>query len=387
MSAIFDVFFSFFRLGLLSFGGPAAHISFFKQEFVDNKQWLNQQEYANLVALSQFLPGPGSSQVGFAIGLHRAGKLGAVAAFIGFTLPSAVLMLTLALAANYSHHHPYIIGLIAGLKIAALVVVVDAIRLMFSQFCTNIYLSSACFVTASGLLLFPQLSTQLVCLMLAALAGLALHKRLVLIKPNKELMVLKTGSINFAYLVIFGLLLVLPLLNPPPILQSFSQFYQAGSWVFGGGHVVLPLLQQALSGEINQEQFLTAYAAAQAVPGPMFTIASYLGAIIGDQTPLSYAATATFAIFLPGFLLVLAFADAWQVLAQKAKFSAAMQMVNAAVVGLLIAALYQPIFINAVHSSLDITLALMGFFILRVLKLPLYIMLISLGAAGIALLT
>ncbi|WP_201798782.1 chromate efflux transporter [Agarivorans sp. Toyoura001] len=388
MTAIFEVFSAFFRLGLVSFGGPAAHIGFFKQEFVDNKQWLSQHEYANLVALSQFLPGPGSSQVGFAIGLHRAGKLGAIAAFIGFTLPSAALMLVLALAANYSNNNPFVMGLIAGLKVAALVVVVDAVRQMYRQFCSNRYLSGACFITAASLLLFPQLSTQLVCLALTALIGLALNEKLLVPNPptNTNTSTNQTGSIKFGYLAVFIALLFLPFLNLNPLIHSFSQFYQAGSWVFGGGHVVLPLLQQTLSGDVNQEQFLTAYAAAQAVPGPMFTIASYLGAVVGQQNPLVYASLATIAIFLPGFLLVLAFVDAWQALAQKAKFSAAMQMVNAAVVGLLIAALYNPIFTSAIHSNLEFVLALLGFFLLRVVKLPLYIMLLSLGGAGILLL-
>ncbi|WP_369346605.1 chromate efflux transporter [Agarivorans albus] len=362
-------------------------MAFFKQEFVDNRNWMSQQEYANLVALSQFLPGPGSSQVGFAIGLRRAGKLGAIAAFIGFTLPSAVLMTALALAANYSNNNPLVLGLIAGLKIAALVVVVDAVRQMYGQFCSNLYLSCACFITASVLLLLPNLSTQLLCLAIAAIAGLFLHKKLLALKPLEPKQNKSSGSIKLAYLVAFCALLLLAFLDLPQLAASFSQFYQAGSWVFGGGHVVLPLLQQTLVNEVNQEQFLTAYAAAQAVPGPMFTIASYLGAIVGEQSPMIYALVATIAIFLPGFLLVLAFVDAWQALANQAKFSAAMQMVNAAVVGLLVAALYQPIFTSAIHSNLEVVLALLGFCLLRVFKLPLYVMLICLGGAGLVFLS
>ncbi|WP_406611138.1 chromate efflux transporter [Agarivorans sp. JK6] len=387
MTAIIEVFITFLRLGLVSFGGPAAHIGFFKQEFVDNRNWMSQQEYANLVALSQFLPGPGSSQVGFAIGLRRAGKLGAIAAFIGFTLPSAVLMTALALAASYSNNNPLVLGLIAGLKIAALVVVVDAVRQMYGQFCSNLYLSSACFITASALLLLPNLSTQLLCLAIAAIAGFSLHKKLLALKPLEPKQNKPSGSIKLPYLVVFGALLLLAFLDLPQLAASFSQFYQAGSWVFGGGHVVLPLLQQTLVNEVNQEQFLTAYAAAQAVPGPMFTIASYLGAIVGEQNPIVYALVATIAIFLPGFLLVLAFVDAWQALANQAKFSAAMQMVNAAVVGLLVAALYQPIFTSAIHSNLEVVLALLGFCLLRVFKLPLYVMLICLGGAGLVFLS
>lgn len=387
MTAIIEVFITFLRLGLVSFGGPAAHIGFFKQEFVDNRNWMSQQEYANLVALSQFLPGPGSSQVGFAIGLSRAGKLGAIAAFIGFTLPSAALMTALALAASYSNNNPLVLGLIAGLKIAALVVVVDAVRQMYGQFCSNFYLSSACFITASALLLLPNLSTQLLCLAIAAIAGLFLHKKLLALKPLEPKQNKSSGTVKLPYLVVFGALLLLAFLDLPQLVASFSQFYQAGSWVFGGGHVVLPLLQQTLVNEVNQEQFLTAYAAAQAVPGPMFTIASYLGAIVGEQSPMVYALVATIAIFLPGFLLVLAFVDVWQALANQAKFSAAMQMVNAAVVGLLVAALYQPIFTSAIHSNLEVVLALLGFCLLRVFKLPLYVMLICLGGAGLVFLS
>ncbi|WP_205472793.1 chromate efflux transporter [Agarivorans sp. Alg241-V36] len=387
MTAIIEVFVAFLRLGLVSFGGPAAHIGFFKQEFVDNRNWMSQQEYANLVALSQFLPGPGSSQVGFAIGLRRAGKLGALAAFIGFTLPSAALMTALALAASYSDNNPLVLGLIAGLKIAALVVVVDAVRQMYGQFCSNLYLSCACFITAAALLLLPNLSTQLLCLAIAAIAGLSLQKKLNALKPIATKPNEQSGAIKLPYLLVFGVLLLLAFFELPQLATSFSQFYQAGSWVFGGGHVVLPLLQQTLVNEVNQEQFLTAYAAAQAVPGPMFTIASYLGAIVGEQSPIVYALVATIAIFLPGFLLVLAFVDAWQALANKAKFSAAMQMVNAAVVGLLVAALYQPIFTSAIHSNLEVVLALFGFCLLRVFKLPLYVMLICLGGAGLLFLS
>ncbi len=381
-----EIFICFFRLGLVSFGGPAAHLGYFQQEFVNNKQWLSQGHYANLLALSQFLPGPGSSQVGFAIGLHRAGLLGAMAAFTGFTLPSALLMTSLALVSQLGAQLPWMDGLIAGLKISALVVVIEAVSQMYKQFCHNKYLITACVLSCCALLLVPSITNQLSCLAAAALSGRLLHKRLV--KPQNESLLDSNNhaGIRWLYLGIFVLLMVLTLLPTQSNLATFSHFYQAGSWVFGGGHVVLPILQQSLAQQLSPDQLLSAYAAAQAVPGPMFSIASYLGAIMSLESPILGATLATIAIFLPGLLLVLAFVDVWQVIAQQTKFAAAIQMLNAAVVGLLVAAMYQPIFSSAVSTNLDMVCVLLGLFLLRVLKLSVLWLLVTQAFTGAFLL-
>jgi len=383
IKSAFDVFTCFLRLGLVSFGGPAAHLGYFQQEFVHNKQWLSPQHYHNLLALSQFLPGPGSSQVGFAIGLHRAGILGALAAFIGFTLPSALLMTSLALVSQLSTELTWMGGLIAGLKIAALVVVIDALSQMYHQFCRNKYLITACILSCCTVLLIPSIASQLGSLAVAALSGGFLHKRL-----EQQLNITQPcsnhgGKIRWLYLATFILLMILTWLPIQASLATFSHFYQAGSWVFGGGHVVLPLLQQSLAHQLPAEQLLSAYAAAQAVPGPMFSIASYLGAVVNPGSPLIGALLATIAIFLPGLLLVLVFVDVWQTIAQQAKYAAAIHMLNAAVVGLLMAAMYQPIFISAVTTNLDAVCALLGLFLLRVLKLSVLWVLLSLALTGL----
>uniref|UniRef100_UPI003D002FE5 chromate transporter n=1 Tax=Agarivorans sp. TaxID=1872412 RepID=UPI003D002FE5 len=253
----------------------------------------------------------------------------------------------------------------------------------YQQFCRNKYLISACIVSCSTLLLMPSIASQLGCLALAALSGGLLHKRLDKQLGGNPIQSSDYARVRWRYLSIFILLMLLTWLPMQPWLATFSHFYQAGSWVFGGGHVVLPLLQQSLVQQLPAEQLISAYAAAQAVPGPMFTIASFLGAVMTIESPIIGAALATIAIFLPGLLLVLAFVDVWQTIAQQAKFAAAIQMLNAAVVGLLLAAMYQPIFTTAVNTNLDAVCALFGLFLLRVLKLSVLWVLLSLALAGL----
>ncbi|HDZ3716759.1 TPA: chromate efflux transporter [Vibrio cholerae] len=369
------IFRTFFALGWVSFGGPAAHIGYFRHTFVEKLRWLSEQEYAQFVALSQFLPGPGSSQVGFAIGYHRGGLAGAWAAFLGFTLPSVLIMLLLAGLSSHLLDTPLFEQVIHGLKLLAIIVVADACLTMYRNFCQQRLTAGLCVLTAVAITLAPSLLTQFAVLLLAALVGQA---RLAS-KPSSALEAFRPSWLSL--LLFVSLLLGLPLLAASsPLVELFGHFFQAGSLVFGGGHVVLPLLQNALGDSLSTDQFLTGYAAAQAVPGPMFTLATYLGYVLTPDMPVVGALIATLAVFLPGFLLLLGVLKNWSALAQRPKVAGAMQGVNACVVGLLLAALYQPVWSSTVHAPLDWAALLVGFFLFKVLRLPL------IGMVGSALL-
>ncbi|EGQ9727709.1 chromate efflux transporter [Vibrio cholerae] len=369
------IFRTFFALGWVSFGGPAAHIGYFRHTFVEKLRWVSEQEYAQFVALSQFLPGPGSSQVGFAIGYHRGGLAGAWAAFLGFTLPSVLIMLLLAGLSSHLLDTPLFDQVIHGLKLLAIIVVADACLTMYRNFCHQRLTAGLCVLTAVAITLAPSLLTQFAVLLLAALVGQA---RLAP-QPSSSLEAFRPSWLSL--LLFVSLLLGLPLLAASsPLVELFGHFFQAGSLVFGGGHVVLPLLQNALGDSLSTDQFLTGYAAAQAVPGPMFTLATYLGYVLTPEMPVVGALIATLAVFLPGFLLLLGVLKNWSALAQRPKVAGAMQGVNACVVGLLLAALYQPVWSSTVHAPLDWAALLVGFFLFKVLRLPL------IGMVGSALL-
>ncbi|PVX19180.1 chorismate-binding protein [Vibrio cholerae] len=360
------IFKTFFALGWVSFGGPAAHIGYFRHTFVEKLRWVSEQEYAQFVALSQFLPGPGSSQVGFAIGYHRGGLAGAWAAFLGFTLPSVLIMLLLAGLSSHLLDTPLFEQVIHGLKLLAIIVVADACLTMYRNFCQQRLTAGLCVLTAVAITLAPSLLTQFAVLLLAALVGQA---RLAP-KPSSALEAFHPSWLSL--LLFASLLLGLPLLAASsPLVELFGHFFQAGSLVFGGGHVVLPLLQNALGDSLSTDQFLTGYAAAQAVPGPMFTLATYLGYVLTPDMPVVGALIATLAVFLPGFLLLLGVLKNWSALAQRPKVAGAMQGINACVVGLLLAALYQPVWSSTVHAPLDWAALLVGFFLFKVLRLPL----------------
>ncbi|GHY13501.1 chromate efflux transporter [Vibrio cholerae] len=369
------IFKTFFALGWVSFGGPAAHIGYFRHTFVEKLGWVSEQEYAQFVALSQFLPGPGSSQVGFAIGYHRGGLAGAWAAFLGFTLPSVLIMLLLAGLSSHLLDTPLFEQVIHGLKLLAIIVVADACLTMYRNFCQQRLTAGLCVLTAVAITLAPSLLTQFAVLLLAALVGQA---RLAP-QASSSLEAFRPSWLSL--LLFASLLLGLQLLAASsPLVELFGHFFQAGSLVFGGGHVVLPLLQNALGDSLSTDQFLTGYAAAQAVPGPMFTLATYLGYVLTPEMPVVGALIATLAVFLPGFLLLLGVLKNWSALAQRPKVAGAMQGVNACVVGLLLAALYQPVWSSTVHAPLDWAALLVGFFLFKVLRLPL------IGMVGSALL-
>ncbi|HAV6898650.1 TPA: chromate efflux transporter [Vibrio vulnificus] len=375
-----QIFKTFFWLGWISFGGPAAHIGYFRHTFVETLKWISDEEYAQLVALSQFLPGPGSSQVGFGLGYKKGGLPGACAAFLGFTLPSVVIMLLLALVSSQVTDTALFQNVVHGLKLLAVVVVADAAWGMYKNFCRSPLTVGICVATAVALLVFSGIATQMAVLILAALIGVIALKG-----ENKATEHGFTPSLT--PLVIFAaLLLLLPLLTTAqPLVRLFNEFYQAGSLVFGGGHVVLPLLQNIVGEQISQDAFLTGYAAAQAVPGPMFTFATYIGYVLHPSSPILGAIVATLAVFLPGFLLMLGVLKNWQLLAANPRVSGALQGVNAAVVGLLVAALYQPVFSSAVSSGLDVGLILIGFYLQKQIKVPILALVLFFMLSGATL--
>ncbi|MGY0217472.1 chromate efflux transporter [Endozoicomonadaceae bacterium StTr2] len=370
----------FFLLGCTSFGGPAAHIGYFQKTFVEKLQWIDMSAYGRLVALSQFLPGPGSSQVGFALGLQRAGLLGGIAAFVGFTSPSFILLYCLAVFSASFSDNVFFNGVTHGLKLLAVVVVADAVLSMSRSFCKEWRSRLIAVATATVLLLFPGLWTQMLVLLVAAIAGCFCGR-----PAQGNLQQNNRPYVSWLPLIIFMLLFVgLPFfVHQSAAASLFPAFYQSGSLVFGGGHVVLPLLQQMLDGNISPDRFLTGYAAAQAVPGPMFSLAAFLGAELTPETALTGALIATAGIFLPGFLLVLGFQQAWQGLAANPRVAGAVWGVNAAVVGLLLAALYQPVFTSAVSGWIDVLLVIAGFIVLNRLKWPVLRVVVIFALTGV----
>ncbi|EJA3583230.1 chromate efflux transporter [Vibrio vulnificus] len=375
-----QIFKTFFWLGWISFGGPAAHIGYFRHTFVEKLKWISDEEYAQLVALSQFLPGPGSSQVGFGLGYKKGGLPGACAAFLGFTLPSVVIMLLLALVSSKVTDTALFQNVVHGLKLLAVVVVADAAWGMYKNFCKTPLTVGISVATAVALLVFSGIATQMVVLIIAALIGVIALKG-----ENKATEHSFKPSLT-PLLTFAALLLLLPLLaTAQPLVQLFNEFYQAGSLVFGGGHVVLPLLQNIVGEQISQDAFLTGYAAAQAVPGPMFTFATYIGYVLHPSSPILGAVVATWAVFLPGFLLMLGVLKNWQLLAANPRVSGALQGVNASVVGLLVAALYQPVFTSAVSSGLDVGLILIGFYLQKQIKVPILALVLFFMLSGATL--
>ncbi|KAF7772399.1 chromate transporter [Pseudoalteromonas citrea] len=372
---VLSIFYQFFLLGCTSFGGPAAHLGFFKKHFVDSLNWLSNERYSSMISLSQILPGPGSSQVGFAIGVERAGLLGGIAAFIGFTLPSFLIMLILAMTA--AQLDGAISDVIHGLKLFAVVVVADAILTMAKSFCKTAPLKLITFASTLFMLISPSVFSQIWLLVIAACVGLLYRFSSIPEVSEKQDM-----QWQWPTLIVFVGLFVLSILSLPS--DIFAQFYQAGALVFGGGHVVLPLLQNSVE-HLSQESFLTAYAAAQAVPGPMFTIATYLGAVAQPDNILVGAIIATLAVFLPGLLLMYTCHHSWYALSNLPRFASVTAAINAAVVGLLAAAFYQPIWLSAVSDLWHIAIVIIGFACMKLFKPPLWTMLVAFSALGFVL--
>jgi chromate transporter len=372
MKKNWEIFWRFLLLGCISFGGPAAHIGYFQRTFVQKLEWLSNDAYAKLISLSQILPGPGSSQIGFAIGLQKAGLAGGIAAFLGFTLPSFILMYWLAVSVNLDTPADWLLSVSSGLKLLAVVVVLDAVITMFRSFCKGRLSILIMLISVLLLIIYQSFYTQMLVLLIAMLIGMT-NKQIIPKQFNIGQTLKKTSWLPMLlFICIF--LISLGLSQDDSVAGLFATFYKNGSVVFGGGHVVLPLLQTSIGATLTEQQFLFGYAAAQGVPGPMFTMATFMGAQWIENAPLIGAAVATLAIFLPGFLLILAINHSWQSLAQHPKFIGASAGINAAVVGFLIVALYDPVFINAVHNYIDLGLVVIGFLGLKLFNPPILLL-------------
>lgn len=386
-NSAWSVFLIFLRLGLTSFGGPIAHLGYFRDEFVTRRRWLTEHSYADLVALCQFLPGPASSQVGIALGLSRAGYRGALAAWAGFTLPSAIALILFALGIS-QYGTAFSPGALHGLKVVAVAVVAQAVWGMARNLCTDVLRVSIMVMAACVVLLEPSAWGQVSVIAAAGFAGLLLFKP----DPSAEhdpLPITISPRAGAIWLALFLALLVgLPLLTqlmPNQTVAMVDAFYRSGSLVFGGGHVVLPLLQVEVvpSGWVNNETFLAGYAAAQAVPGPLFTFAAFLGASM-NLAPSGWIGgmIGLLAIFTPAFLLIVGALPFWERLRRSLRTRAALAGVNAAVVGLLLAALYQPVWTSAIFKPQDFGLALVALVALMFWKLPSWLVVVGCGVAG-----
>ena len=382
-----EVFLTFLRLGCTSFGGPVAHLGYFRAAFVERRRWLDEATYADIVALCQFLPGPASSQVAVTLGILRAGLPGGLAAWAGFTLPSALLLILFALGVGPSASGS---GWLHGLGVVAVAVVAQAVSGMARSLCPDRPRATLMVAAACVMLLWPVALAQLVVLMAGASLGLAFLRQPVAAPVGHLDFGLRRSTATLALSVFLALLLLLPLAAAEAhshALDLLARFYRAGALVFGGGHVVLPLLQQAVvpPGWIGGGRFLAGYGAAQAVPGPLFTFAAYLGAAMRPwPNGVAGGMLCLVAIYLPSFLLLIGVLPFWDALRRQASVQAALRGVNAAVVGLLLAALYTPVWTSAICRPADFGLGLAAFLLLAVWRLaPWLVVIVGALVAGV----
>lgn len=381
------IFLVFLKLGLTSFGGPIAHLGYFRHEFVRQRQWLTERSYADLVALCHFLPGPTSSQVGMALGLSRSGYAGALAAWAGFTLPSALILILFALGiTNYGNAMPS--GVLHGLELVAVAVVAQAVWGMARNLCPDLPRITLMIAATCFTLLFPTVLGQLAVIVLAAAVGLIAFKPQLDI-THDELPLTMSPRAGRLWLTLFlALLIGLPLLaflSSHQTILVLDAFYRSGALVFGGGHVVLPLLQAEVvhSGLVTNETFLAGYGVAQAVPGPLFTFAAFLGAsITSTVNPWLTGLLCLLAIFAPSFLLIAGTLPFWERLRRNRRMQASLLGINAAVVGILLAVLYQPVWTNTIQTPHDFVLALLAFTAIRFWKLPIWFVVFSSALLG-----
>ncbi len=377
------------RLGLTSFGGPVAHLGYFREEYVRRRRWIAEDAYADLVALCQFLPGPTSSQVGIAIGIVRAGLPGAVAAWLGFTLPSAILLVAFAFGLQWLGATDA--GWLHGLKIAAVAVVANAVWGMARSLAPDRERATVAVLAAIVALTWPGALGQVLVMALAGVIGWRLLPGASGEQRDSLPRAIGHRTAIASIVVFFALLGALPLLRQVVTSQAFvvfDSFFRAGSLVFGGGHVVLPLLQAEVvpPGWVSNEEFVAGYGAAQAVPGPLFTFAAYLGAVMHrPPNGILGAAIALVAVFLPTFLMVTGALPFVSAVRARAGFQAALRGINAAVVGLLLAALYHPVWTSAIKTAPDVASALVAFALLALWNLPAWLVVAIAALGGAAL--
>lgn len=379
---LFEILMVSIRLGVTSFGGPIAHLGYFHEEYIRRRKWMDEKSYADLVALAQFLPGPASSQVGIGIGIVRGGVLGGIISFLGFTLPSVIALIIFALLLQTFNLGEA--GWIHGLKLVAVAIVAHAILGMAKNLTPDLKRKTIALFALTITLVWPAIYSQIGIILLAALTGFLMYKQHHLQEDHSKVYFPVSKKLGVICLTLFfGLLFLLPFLRELTStrwIAMFDSFYRSGALVFGGGHVVLPLLEQEFvpTGWLSAEAFLAGYGATQAVPGPLFTFAAYLGAVINGWQG---GFIATIAIFLPAFLLILGTLPFWDSLRRNPKIKGALMGVNAAVVGLLIAAFYQPIWTSSIIKPIDFAFAAILFSMLAYFKLPPWVIVLT-GAVG-----
>ncbi|WP_438286813.1 chromate transporter [Paenibacillus hubeiensis] len=381
LKALLEVLTVSTKLGLTSFGGPIAHLGYFHEEYVRRRKWMDERSYADLVALCQFLPGPASSQVGIGIGVIRAGLLGGLTAWLGFTLPSVIALMLFALLLQGMDIGSA--GWIHGLKIVAVAIVAQAVLGMGQKLTPDRSRATLAMVTASVILLWQTAFTQILMIVIAGILGMMQYRKTAASEMTDLSVPVSRKFALFCIAAFVGLLILLPWLSPldrSGWLSFFDRFYRSGALVFGGGHVVLPLLEREVvpTGLVSESDFLAGYGAAQAVPGPLFTFAGYLGTMISGFTG---ALIATLAIFLPAFLLVVGALPFWNSLRKSSKMQGALTGINAAVVGILLAALYDPLWTTAIVAPVDFALASFLFLMLVFWKVPPWVVVVA-GALG-----
>ncbi|MEM6883496.1 MAG: chromate efflux transporter [Verrucomicrobiota bacterium] len=379
MKSFFEILLTFLRLGLTSFGGPVAHLGFFRDELIEKRKWISEAQYADVIALCQFLPGPASSQVGFALGLFRGGWAGGVASWLGFTLPSA-LFLTFCAYGFTRYANGVEPGWLIGLKVAAVAVVANALWGMAVKLCPDLVRRLMAFVAAAVLVIIPHPAAQLGAIVVGGFAGMLLISRDVDDNARDPFPWTPAWKVSITCLAVFFVLLIgLPLVSQSTevlALDLLDSFYRAGALVFGGGHVVLPLLETEVvrPGWVSTESFLGGYGAAQAVPGPLFTFAAFLGASVDaslwDVPAWMGSGLCLIAIFMSTWLLVPAALPFWDKLRSLSKAQGALAGANAVVVGLLLAALYDPVWAKGISGAGSFALALVCYFLLAVMKVP-----------------
>lgn len=378
---LLEILFASTKLGLTSFGGPVAHLAYFKDEYIDRRKWLDDKTYADIIALCQFLPGPASSQVGISIGMMRGGLLGGIVSWIGFTLPSIIVLVVFAML--YQTFSLEDAGFIHSLKVVAAAVVLHALIGLGKKLTPDKTRLAIAVVAASIMLIYPSAWMQILIILGAGLLGLKLFKDKAEsnVKPFSVNLSKKTGIISLTILVVF--LIALPIitkLTNNPLLSIFDTFFRVGSLVFGGGHVVLPMIEREIvpQGLLSPDAFLAGYGMAQAVPGPLFTFSSYLGTMMEG---IGGAIAATIGIFLPSFLFIVAALPFLNELRKRASFQGILMGVNASVVGILLAAFYDPVIKSSIFDASDFALGVILFALLNIWKVPAWLIVI-LGVVG-----
>lgn len=378
---LLEILFASTKLGLTSFGGPVAHLAYFKDEYIDRRKWLDDKTYADIIALCQFLPGPASSQVGISIGMMRGGLLGGIVSWIGFTLPSIIVLVVFAML--YQTFSLEDAGFIHSLKVVAAAVVLHALIGLGKKLTPDKTRLAIAVVAASIMLIYPSAWMQILIILGAGLLGLKLFKDKAEsnVKPFSVNISKKTGIISLTILVVF--LIALPIitkLTNNPLLSIFDTFFRVGSLVFGGGHVVLPMIEREIvpQGLLSPDAFLAGYGMAQAVPGPLFTFSSYLGTMIEG---IGGAIAATIGVFLPSFLFIVAALPFLNELRKRASFQGILMGVNASVVGILLAAFYDPVIKSSIFDASDFALGVILFALLNIWKVPAWLIVI-LGVVG-----